>query len=108
MIGITGSVGAEEVERHHHAVVERQLLGGGEIDLLGDAPRRAPARAARAPGTRRRGIFTNSSSVGPQNSSAMPMQKDGMWSRKKFAQCSGDTTTSTSGRAASSRARSSA
>ena len=39
----------------------------------------ASARARRAsPGTRRRGIFTNSSSVGPQNSSAMPMQKDGM------------------------------
>ena len=78
MIGITGSVGAEEVERHHHAVVERQLLGRGQVDVLGDARRRARAPSRAWPGTGRRGIFTNSSSVGPQNSSASPMQNDGM------------------------------
>ena len=107
MIGITGSV----VPRRWSGTITpwSNASSSDEDRSTSSASPAASARASRAaPGTRRRGIFTNSSSVGPQNSSAMPMQNEGMWSRKKFAQCSGDTTTSTSARAASIRARSSA
>ena len=63
---------AEQVERHHHPVVELRA----PRTRRGRRPRRFPSASARprraSPRTRRRGIFTNSSSVGPQYSSAKP------------------------------------